>query len=44
METLGAFVDVQAGAVEGSSVAAAAGQYQLANKGSVGVDASAVKH
>jgi len=44
METLGAFVDVQTSAVKGSSVAAAAGRYQLANKGSVGVDASAVQH
>lgn len=40
MQALGALVDVQAGAVEGSPVAAAAGQYQLADEGSVGVDAS----
>lgn len=41
VQVLGALVDVQTGAVEGASEAAAAGRYQFADEGSVGVDTSA---
>jgi len=40
MQALGTLVDVQAAAIEGSFEAAAARRYQLADKGSVCVDAS----
>lgn len=41
VQILGALVDVQTGAIEGSSEAAAAGRNQFTDEGSVGVDASA---
>lgn len=40
VQVLGALVDVQTGAVEGSFEAASAGRCRFANEGSVGVDAS----
>lgn len=40
VQVVGALVDVQAAAVEGSFEAAAARRYQLADEGSVGIDAS----
>lgn len=40
MQALGALVNIQAAAVEGSFEAAAARRYQLADEGSVCVDAS----